>query len=245
MGLKSYLMEFPRGDHRPCQILTDLTLGHMPRDGTHGRAREYRKGSLVWRSEDRGDSIFFLLRGQVAVLVSDASGREVILRVVEAGEPFGELCFCGATSKARQTIARAVVTSEAVEIKLDVFMDYLQENDAVLAAFISTLCIRLAEAERRIEVLAHRGAVDRLGWLLVHLANTRGQANASGAGDVAVPVSHEELAQMAAMSRSHVTVTMGRLRLLKLVRYERNRRLFVDVPKLTAHLSGERRRLKE
>lgn len=52
-------------------------------------------------------------------------------------------------------------------------------------------------------------------------------------------MSHEELAQLGAMSRPHVTVTMGRLRRLGLVRYERNLPLFVDVLRLTAYLSGE------
>ncbi len=50
-------------------------------------------------------------------------------------------------------------------------------------------------------------------------------------------VSHDELAQMAAMSRSHVTVTMGKLRRQNLVFYERNRPLTVDVPLLTAYLN--------
>ncbi|MGI8836850.1 MAG: Crp/Fnr family transcriptional regulator [Pyrinomonadaceae bacterium] len=245
MGLKSYPAEFPKGDHRPCQRLTELTLAHMPRDGSHGRGRTYRKGTTVWQPDDRADSIFFLLRGELAVVAGDAAGREVTLRVVGAGEPFGELCFCGGPSELRQTTVRALLPSEAVEIKLDIFMKYLQENREVLAAFVFTFCIRLADAEGRIEVLAHRGAVDRLGWLLVHLAHARGQAKAGLTGDVAVPVSHEELAQMAAMSRSHVTVTMGRLRRLGLVSYERNRPLFVDVLKLTAYLSSEQRRLKE
>jgi len=42
---------------------------------------------------------------------------------------------------------------------------------------------------------------------------------------------------MAAMSRSHVTVTMGKLRRQNLVFYERNRPLTVDVPLLTAYLN--------
>jgi hypothetical protein len=43
---------------------------------------------------------------------------------------------------------------------------------------------------------------------------------------------------MAAMNRSHVTVTMGKLRQHGLVRYERNRPLMVDVPALTAYLKN-------
>lgn len=240
-GLKSYPAKFPAGEHRACQTLTELTLAHMPRDGAHGRARSYRKGATVWRPDDRADSIFFLLSGQVTVGGSDPQGHEIILRVIDAGEPFGELCFCGGPTETRQTTARAVVPGEAVEIDLRVFTSYLQESRAVLTAFVFTFCIRLADAERRIEVLAHRGAVDRLGWLLLHLATTRGQANAGRTGETLVPVSHDELAQLAAMSRPHVTVTMGRLRRRGLVSYGRNQPLLIDGPALTAYLSGGER----
>ncbi|MDQ3257916.1 MAG: hypothetical protein M3R15_29195 [Acidobacteriota bacterium] len=39
------------------------------------------------------------------------------------------------------------------------------------------------------------------------------------------------------MNRSHVSVTMGKLRRRGLVSYERNRPLVVDVPALTAYLT--------
>ncbi len=239
MGLEKYPVKFPLGEHRACQSLTELTLEHMPRDGAHGRVRNYRKGVTVWQPDDRADSIFLLMSGQVTIGGSDPQGHEIILRLIDAGEPFGELCFCGGPSEARQTFARAVAPSEAVEIDLSVFSAYLQESRDVLTAFVFTFCLRLADAERRIELLAHRGAVDRLGWLLLHLATTRGQANAGRTGEAAVPVSHDELARLAAMSRPHVTVTMGRLRRRGLVRYGRNQPLLIDVPALTAYLSGE------
>ncbi|MGI8899199.1 MAG: Crp/Fnr family transcriptional regulator [Pyrinomonadaceae bacterium] len=236
--MKKFPAEFPKGDHQNCQTLTDLVLEHLPRDGSHGRARRFAKGAEVWRPDDRADSIFFLLDGQVAVIVGDVEGKEVVLRVVEAGEPFGELCFCGGPSEERQTTVRTVKASEAVEIKLGIFMNYLQEHRDVLAAFVFTFCIRLADAERRIEVLAHRGATERLGRLLLHLANSRGTANAGRTGEVVLSVSHDELAQMAAMSRPHITVTMGKLRQHELVRYERHLPLVVDVLALTDFLNS-------
>jgi len=207
--MKEYPAEFPKGNHQNCLTLTDLVLEHLPRDGSQGRTRRFEKGADVWRPDDRADSIFFLLSGQVAVIVGDVEGKEVALRVVEAGEPFGELCFCAGPSEVRQTTVRTVRASETVEIKLGVFMAYLQEHRDVLAAFVFTFCIRLADAERRIEVLAHRGATERLGRLLLHLATSRGTANAGRTGEVVLSVSHDELAQMAAMSRPHITVTMG------------------------------------
>ncbi|MCA1573708.1 MAG: Crp/Fnr family transcriptional regulator [Acidobacteria bacterium] len=198
--------------HRDCQGLTGLVLEHLPGDRSLGHVWRYRKDVDVWRPDDRADSVFFLRRGQVAVMVGDARGNEVIVRVIGAGEPFGELCFCSARGDVRGTSARAVVESEAVEIKLKDFLGYLQEDSAALAALVFTMCERLTESEHRIEVLAHRGAEERLGRLLLQLAGVRGRAGAESKGEVVLPVSHEELAQMAAMSRPHVTITMGRFR---------------------------------
>jgi CRP-like cAMP-binding protein len=60
---------------------------------------------------------------------------------------------------------------------------------------------------------------------------------------VTLSLSHKELARMAGMSRSHVTVTMGRLRRRGLVKYVREGPLRVDVSALTLYLgrivSGE------
>lgn len=226
--------------HQACETLTELTLEHLPRDGSLGRMRHYRKGADIWRPNDRADCIYFLKRGQVAVMTSDPQGREVIVRVIEAGEPFGEICFCSEEEGLWHTIGRAVIESEAVEVKHREFVNYLQQNHDTLTAFVFTFCRRLSDAERRIEVLAHRGAEDRLGRLLIQLAAGRGQPSDETRSEVVLHVSHDELAHMAAMSRSHVTVTMGKLRRDGHVRYERNRPLVVNVESLKDYLEDDR-----
>jgi len=230
----------PFSNHRTCETLTGLTLEHLPRDGSLGRVRQYKRGADVWRADDRADRIYFLRRGQVAVMTNDAHGHEVIMRVIEVGQPFGEICVCSEEKGLRLTTGRAVVESEAIEIKLKDFVCYLQENHDALSAFVFTLCIRLSDAERRTEVLAHRGAEERLGKLLLQLAATRGQPSAAKKDKVALHISHDELAQMAAMSRSHVTVTMGKLRRQGGVEYARNQPLIVNVASLEAHLNDVR-----
>jgi Crp-like helix-turn-helix protein len=60
-------------------------------------------------------------------------------------------------------------------------------------------------------MMAHRGAQQRLGSLLLRLATSRGSRSRVGRRETAtVSVSHNELAQLAGMSRPHVTVTVGR-----------------------------------
>jgi len=241
MAKKEYPFEFPPRQHQDCQTLTELTIEHLPHDGSLGRVLRYHKNSFVWQPHDIQDKIYFLQKGQIAILFGDREGREVVLQTVDVGKPFGELCFCG-KYKLRGSIARAVAPSEAVAVGLADFMDYMQANREVLAALVWTYCVRLADSQRRIEILANRGAEERLGHLLLHLAVSQNQKYDEPQGEVGMvmlAISHNELAQLAAMSRPHVSVTMNKLRERGFVDYGRSRSLMVDVPALRKHLTAE------
>ena len=228
-------LQFP--DHSSCEALTGLTLNQLPRDGSFGRTRNYDQGAYVWQTGDTADRVYFLQRGQVSIMISDPQGREVILQIVLPGEPFGELCYCLPGEGQRWTNSRAILVSQVVEIELDDFVSYLQLNQKALMALMFTFCLRLSDAERRVEILTYRGAEERLGRLLLQLATTRGRSNPQVEGQVTLHISHDELAQMAAMSRPHVTVTMGKLRERGLLRYERNQPLTVNMSALNFYLN--------
>lgn len=227
--------KFPH--HRDCEALTGITLDHLPRDGTLGRVRQFAKGAFLWRPDDAADRIYFLRKGRVVITTAKPHERPVALRTIEPEQPFGELCLCSVRTGIRGTTACALTASEAFEIRLTSFLGYLHQNRAALDALMFTLCLRLTDAEHRIEVMAHRGAEQRLGRLLLRLATSRGRRSRVGRREtVGVPVSHNELAQLAGMSRPHVTVTMGRLRRRNLVQYEREGLVRVDVAPLTEYL---------
>lgn len=235
--------KFPH--HRDCEALTGITLDHLPRDGSLGRVRRFKKGAFVWQPDDAADRIYFLRKGRVVVTTAKPHERPVALRTIEPDQPFGELCICSVRTGVRGTTACALVASEAFEIKLSRFLGHLRQNRVALEALMFTLCLRLTDAEHRIEVMAHRGAEQRLGRLLLRLATSRGRKGSLGLRDiVTVSVSHNELAQLAGMSRPHVTVTMGRLRRRRLVQYEREGMVRVELASLTDYLGrivrGER-----
>jgi CRP-like cAMP-binding protein len=234
--------QFPH--HRDCEALTGITIDHLPRNPSLGRVRRFAKGAYLWQADDAADRIYFLRRGRVVVMTAKPDERPVALRTIEPDQPFGELCLCSVRTGIRGTTACAVIASEAFEIKLSSFLRYLHQNRPALDALMFTLCMRLTDAEHRIEVMAHRGAEQRLGRLLLRLANSRGRKGRGGRSDVTVLVSHNELSQLAGMSRPHVTVTMGRLRRRELVRYGREGAVRVEVASLTEYLGrivrGER-----
>lgn len=218
--------------------MTDLVLSQLSNAGGIGVDHRFARGDNVWEPGDRADSLFFLRRGQVAVKGRDADDG-VIIRVVDPGEPFGELCFCTVRG-ARPTTARAVVESEVVKVSLEDFLLFLEKSRGALSVLLYTFCIRLTDAERRVEMLSYRGAEARVGHLLLHLASNRGRPVQDEPGHKLVEVTHEDLAGMAAMNRSHLTVTMGKLRKQGLISYGRREPLVVHVPALADHLGEQR-----
>jgi len=227
--------KFPH--HLDCEALTGITLDHLPHDGSLGRVRRYTKGTHLWQSDHAADRIYFLRRGRVAVMTVTPEHRPVLLRTIEADQSFGELCLCTTRTRTRGTTASALVACEAIEIKMGQFLGYLRQNRQALEALLCTMCLRLTEAEHRVEVFAHRGAEQRLGRLMLRLGISGSRVGLIDRKDtVTLSVSHKELAQIAGMSRSHVTVTLGRLRRRGLVRYQREGPLRVDVSALTAYL---------
>jgi len=232
-------LKFPQNEHGDCRALTEITIENLPLGASLGVSRKYSRNSQIWQPSDRSDRLYFLERGQVNIVALDREGREVLLATIAAGEPFGELCFCGGPTAYRHTTARATTDSAAVEIKVADFIFYMRQNPDVLQRCLFTFCVRLGRAERRIEIFALRGAEERLGNILLHLAETRGIAtSAERPQTFKLNVTHEEMANLAALSRQRVTITMNRLRSLGLVSYERNQPLRVDTVALAAYLNS-------
>jgi CRP/FNR family transcriptional regulator, cyclic AMP receptor protein len=223
--------------HGACGQLVALTLQHLPRDRTLGSLQRYEKGERIWAPEDFSDRVYFLKTGQVVIRTSKIQGRDFVLQLVQAQHPFGELCCCSVAGGLRHSAAYAVTESTAIEISLNHFLQYLKTHRDALLAFMVGMCIRLTEAQRSTEMLSHRGAEARLGRLLLQLVARRGRIETKFAGEVTLQVSHQELAEMAAMSRAHVTVTLGRLRKGRLIRYGRNRSLVVNPSLLEQYLA--------
>jgi CRP-like cAMP-binding protein len=191
----------------------------------------------LWQPDDVADCIYFLRKGRVMLMTAMPQERPVALHTIEPNHPFGELSLCSLRTETRGTTAHALVESEAFEIKLNKFLSYLHQNQAARDAFMFTLCTRLKDASHRIEVMAHRGAEQRLGSLLLRLATSRERQGRVGRRDaVTVSISHNELALLGGMSRPHVTVTMGRLRRRGLVDTGREGVVRVDVASLTDYL---------
>ncbi|MBA2305571.1 MAG: Crp/Fnr family transcriptional regulator [Acidobacteria bacterium] len=154
----------------------------MPDDRSIGSRRTFRKGIDIWQPEFRGDRIYFLERGEVAIFTGDAQGHDLLLQVVHPPQPFGEVCLCAEGAGLRNTFARAATEVVVIEVLYDRFLQYVQATPHALMSLLCTFSLRVSDCETRTEVLAHRGAQERIGRLLLQLAKkvptTVGRAHA-------------------------------------------------------------------
>jgi CRP/FNR family transcriptional regulator, cyclic AMP receptor protein len=62
----------------------------------HGRKiSRYRKGAVVFQQTAPADSVFYVAKGRIKLVVASSDGREAVIALLGPGEFFGEGCLIG------------------------------------------------------------------------------------------------------------------------------------------------------
>jgi CRP-like cAMP-binding protein len=219
-------------DHSECNALTSLVQADSSRLlGT--RQRALKRGQSLWLSEAPFDRVYRLETGHVSIIGADETGREILLRTISAGDWFGDYCLCPGQRMPHPALeARADDDCQLVEVRHDRWLRDLAANAAAVREFVTQTCLRLAQADRRLVMMARRSADERIGLLLLEHAETDPRHRGFGT----VTRTHAEIAQAAAMTRPNVSVTLGRFRRKGLIRYRRHEAIVVEIDRMRAYL---------
>lgn len=201
-------------------------------DGVRLKPMHYAPGDSVWRIGALPDCIYRLKKGCVHVVSVDASGKELVLRKVSSGETFGEVCFCKHRTEPESIVARTITPCEIVQICYRDFRQAMRCDPQLVESVLKEFCTRLADLEKRTQILALHDATDRLKQLLLYLAQSRAARSPDARKNVSLTVTHSELAAMSALSRPHVSLLMTQFRKRGWVSYQRTTPLKVHVDKL-------------
>ena len=74
-------------------LLDALTSDERQRLLATGRRSRFKRGDVIFREGDPGDSVYLLEVGRLAVHVSTPDGDSAILNVLRPGDFFGELAL--------------------------------------------------------------------------------------------------------------------------------------------------------
>jgi CRP/FNR family transcriptional regulator, cyclic AMP receptor protein len=175
---------------------------------------EYRRGNILFREGDESGAVFVICSGRVKVSATSREGRTLILRIASEGDVLG----IGAALKGEEY----EVTAEAIEpcqirvLRTKLFKQMLLEyGDASLgAARALAEDYRAAFDEACLVALPGSPAARLARLLLAWSANAKRKGPNSV---VTMPLTHDELASMAATTRETITRTLGRFRKEKLI----------------------------
>ena len=170
--------------------------------------RTYRRGEVIVRQGQTGESFFVIVRGRVAVTVLSPEWREVVLNTLGEGDHFGEMALLDEEPRSASVVAQE--RSELAILSRDVFFDLLRTNFVLTKGLLRSFSRRLRRANSTIEGLAALDVKSRLARYFRELAATRGR-KAGGGWSVVVRPSQREIADTIGSSRETVSRTMSQM----------------------------------
>jgi len=176
-------------------------LGPADRDAliAHARFEHYSAGDEIFAKGSPGRSMVAVIAGAVRISSPSASGKEVVLAIVHAGEIFGEIALLDGGE--RTADATAMTDCDLLVIDHRDFIPFLERRSDACLLLLKLLCQRLRQTNRYVEEALFEQIASRMAKALMRLASEEGHKNG---GPVSLRLSQQELGQMIGVSRESV-----------------------------------------
>ena len=136
---------------------------------SHCHRRRYPAKTTIIYAGDTGDTLYYIIKGSVTVLIEDDDGREMIVAYLNPGDFFGEMGLFG--HEDRSAWIRAKTECEVGEISYGKFLEFTQSNPDVLFAVAKQMANRLRDTTKKVGDLAFLDVTGRVARTLLELCN--------------------------------------------------------------------------
>ena len=174
---------------------------------------EFHKDQALFTQGDVADTVYYIQKGRVKVVVISEQGKEAVVGILEPGQFFGEGCMNGhslriATTTAIEDCMVTVITKTAM-------LATLHGEPKFSELFISYLLTRNSRIEEDLIDQLFNSSEKRLARLLL-LANFGKEGSPQ---PISPNISQETLAEMIGTTRSRVSFFMNKFRKLGFISY--------------------------
>lgn len=182
-------------------FFSTLPAADLDRVVSLARRRKIPEGRALFFRGDESDAVYAILSGRVRVVSPAEDGREVVLRIQQAGEIVGELSmFHGGRRTAN------VVASEPCELLVlgrRAFLGLIEQHPRVAVGLLKALSARIAELTEQLSDFALRALPVRLARRLLDLADIYGEPTPEGLR-IDARISQQDLAGWVGTTREAV-----------------------------------------
>lgn len=207
-------------------LLTDTERSVL---SVRARKTAFQPGSTICVEGEPATHLFVLISGWVKVTGCTRDGREHMLAVRGDGDVVGELA--GEASGLRTATMRAISRVGALIVPHSAFSEFLDGAPGANRAYRSALTQRWGQAASLLLARSGTTGGQRLAWTLLDLAARHGAAP-EGAVRLDIPLSQEELASLAGVSRATATRALTRWRHRGLIQTGRRSIVITDTAAL-------------
>jgi CRP/FNR family transcriptional regulator, cyclic AMP receptor protein len=134
----------------------------------HCHRRRYPAKSTIIYAGDKSDSLYYIVKGSVTVLIEDDEGREMIVAYLNDGDFFGEMGLFD-HKDSRSAWVRAKTECEVAEIGYAKFQELAEPHPEFLFALGSQMARRLRATTRKVGDLAFLDVTGRVARTLLEL----------------------------------------------------------------------------
>jgi CRP/FNR family cyclic AMP-dependent transcriptional regulator len=166
--------------------------------------RKYPAKSTLICAGDKSDSIYYILKGSVTVLVEDEAGREIVVTYLNAGDFIGEMpLFSDETP--RSTWVKAKTECEVTELSYGKFKEVAAKHTDLLYLVVKQMAERLNHTTQRVSDLAFLSVKGRVSRTLLELTK---QPDAMTHPDgMQIKITRQEISRIVGSTRE----TVGRV----------------------------------
>ena len=170
----------------------------------HCHRRRYTAKSTIIYAGDRCETLFFIVKGSVTILIEDDDGREMIIAYLNSGDFFGEMGLFEkeGVEKERSAWVRAKTECEVAELSYAKFRELTLQDPDILFALGSQMAERLRNTTRKVGDLAFFDVTGRVARCLLDLCK---QPDAMTHPDgMQIKITRQEIGRIVGCSREMV-----------------------------------------
>ncbi|MBS7325592.1 MAG: cAMP-activated global transcriptional regulator CRP [Thiopseudomonas sp.] len=169
----------------------------------HCQQKRYPAKATIIYAGDPCESLYFIIRGSITILIEDDEGKEIIIAYLNAGDVVGELGLFDSTPEiARSAWARARTDCEVAEISYVKYMELAKEDPDFIYLLGCQMADRLRNTTRKVGDLAFLDVTGRVARTLLDLCK---QPDAMTHPDgMQIKITRQEIGRIVGCSREMV-----------------------------------------
>jgi len=189
-------------------------LAFLAKVGTGKTISVYLKDQVIFAQGEVADTIFYIQKGSVKIVVLSDQGKEAIIGILEPGQFFGEGCMNGHSLR----ISTSTATEESLitAITKSAMVAAMHDEPKFSELFVAYLLTRNSRVEDDLIDQLFNSSEKRLARLLLLLAKFGKESSPT---PISPNISQETLAEMIGTTRSRVSYFMNRFRKLGFISY--------------------------